>query len=496
MVHQRALRSCRPRVQSLLRALCEPSLCRLIFHSWSEDLEPAGRDELNAVAKDSARKLLPRRHFDANSAEESEPLSRNAAVRRGPAQPQRSSGFAVSTRRARAEWLGNPVLYQLSYVRREVDSTRLDRPSHVVPYPLGRARAARRPRRALLVAATGACAAPAAKEADASVFGGLGTWTDIYDGRVYAQPEATAARIAARGVKTVWAETANYRASADVVQARAARPLRRGAARARRPGGRVVPAGPRQPWPRHPPGARDAQLPHGDRPVVRRDRAQHRGDEAPQRRPPLPARRRPDAPHPARSGRHAARDRPLQPARARARPTTWPRFPWAELAANADAFAPMIYTGGAYTGFDATYGYVTRAIRLLRTHTQNPDVAIHVAGGVADRLGAGGARRVRRGGRGRRQHDRRQPLRLGDDARLRLARSDAAQPLVDQASRSRSRVSSRCSGSTFTSASTGMKFVSPDQRGTTWTCTWSAMPAPATRPRFQPRLKPSGRRHG
>ena len=37
-----------------------------------------------------------------------------------------------------------------------------------------------------------------------------------------------------------------------------------------------------------------------------------------------------------------------------------------------------------------------------------------------------------------------------------------------------------------------MKFVSPDQRGTTWRWTWSAMPAPATRPRFQPRLNPSG----
>jgi hypothetical protein len=50
------------------------------------------------------------------------------------------------------------------------------------------------------------------------------------------------------------------------------------------------------------------------------------------------------------------------------------------------------------------------------------------------------------------------------------------------------RVASRCSGSTFTSASTGMKFVSPAQRGTTWRCTWSTMPAPAIRPRFQPRL--------
>jgi hypothetical protein len=47
----------------------------------------------------------------------------------------------------------------------------------------------------------------------------------------------------------------------------------------------------------------------------------------------------------------------------------------------------MVYTGGAYKGFDATYGYVTRALRLLRTNTGRPDVQIHVAGGVADRLG-------------------------------------------------------------------------------------------------------------
>jgi hypothetical protein len=78
---------------------------------------------------------------------------------------------------------------------------------------------------------------------------------------------------------------------------------------------------------------------------------------------------------------------PFNPRGLERRPATWPGFPWAELAQNADAFAPMIYTGGAYKGFDATYGYVTRAIRLLRTHTQNPEVAIHVAGGVADRLG-------------------------------------------------------------------------------------------------------------
>ena len=66
--------------------------------------------------------------------------------------------------------------------------------------------------------------------------------------------------------------------------------------------------------------------------------------------------------------------------------------------------------------------------------------------------------------------------------------ADFAHP--GQASASRRRVSIRCSGSTFTSARTGMKFVSPAQRGTTWRWTWSTIPAPAMRPRFQPRLWP------
>ena len=93
-----------------------------------------------------------------------------------------------------------------------------------------------------------------------------------------------------------------------------------------------------------------------------------------------------------RQVRAAAGDTPLaivpfNPRGLERRPSTWPRFPWADLAANADAFAPMVYTGGGLKGFDATYGYVTRALRLLRVNTGDPDVQIHVAGGVADRLG-------------------------------------------------------------------------------------------------------------
>jgi hypothetical protein len=93
-----------------------------------------------------------------------------------------------------------------------------------------------------------------------------------------------------------------------------------------------------------------------------------------------------------RQVRQAAGDVPLavipfNPRGLERRPATWPRFPWVQLAASVDAFVPMVYTGGSMKGFDATYGYVTRALRLLRAQTGNPEVQIHVAGGVADRLG-------------------------------------------------------------------------------------------------------------
>ena len=82
-----------------------------------------------------------------------------------------------------------------------------------------------------LVAAVAACVAapltPAAgdaqsaqerRAASAEVFGGLGTWVDIYDTALYRAPDATAARLAARGVETVWIETANDRSTVDVVE--------------------------------------------------------------------------------------------------------------------------------------------------------------------------------------------------------------------------------------------------------------------------------------
>jgi len=239
----------------------------------------------------------------------------------------------------------------------------------------------------LVIACTGAASAPAAKQADPSVFGGLGTWVDIYDGAVYAAPERIASRIAARGVRTVWAETANYGATVDVVN-----PAQLGrlveALHAR--GVRVVA------WylPGHVNPALDlrraramlsfrtqsGQAFDGVALNIEATKLRNAGLRS-QRAVSLARRLRQEV------GQTPLAIIPFNPRGLERRPSTWPRFPWAELAAQADAFAPMIYTGGAFRGFDATYGYVTRAIRLLRFETGDPDIAIHVAGGVADRLG-------------------------------------------------------------------------------------------------------------
>jgi len=240
---------------------------------------------------------------------------------------------------------------------------------------------------AVAIVSVVAAAAPAAERADPSVFGGLGTWVDIYDGAVYAAPERAAQRIAARNVRTVWVETANDGAKVDVVN-----PVQLGrlvdALHAR--GVRVVA------WylPGHVKPAVDlrralAMLSFRTASGGAFDGVALDIESTKLRNVGLRSQR---AVVLTRQVRQAAGDVPLavipfNPRGLERRPATWPRFPWADLAANVDAFAPMIYTGGGLKGFDATYGYVTRALRLLRLNTGDPDVQIHVAGGVADRLG-------------------------------------------------------------------------------------------------------------
>ena len=228
-------------------------------------------------------------------------------------------------------------------------------------------------------------AARPAKTSDAGVFQGLGTWIDIYDTTLYKAPSAVAARLAARGVRTAWIETANDRSKTDVVQ----------------PAGlaRLVDALHAQgiaavAWylPGHDAGGKDLRraramlsfrTPAGDGfDGVALDIESLRTKNVKQRTArmlDLLERLRDDAgstPVAAITYPPRAFERHL---------SWWPGFPWSEIAGKVDAIVPMLYTGGGFKGYDATYGYVARSLRLLRAAVGD-DIAVHAAGGVANRM--------------------------------------------------------------------------------------------------------------
>jgi hypothetical protein len=244
---------------------------------------------------------------------------------------------------------------------------------------------------ALVVAALVVCVesthAPtaAARPAGAGVFQGLGTWFDVYDTAFYSSPTAVAGRLAAHGVRTAWIETANDRSKTDVVQ----------------PAGlaRLVDALHAQgisavAWylPGHDASGRDLRraramlsfrTPAGDGfDGVALDIESLRTKNVKQRTARMLAlldRLRDEAgstPVAAITYPPRAFERHL---------TWWPGFPWAEIGEKVDAIVPMLYTGGGFKGYDATYGYVARSLRLLRAAVGD-EIPVHAAGGVANRM--------------------------------------------------------------------------------------------------------------
>ncbi len=239
---------------------------------------------------------------------------------------------------------------------------------------------------ATAVVSPGGRAAPAAP-AVADVFQGLGTWIDVYDTPVYATPNALAARLAARGVRTAWIETANDRSKTDVVDpAGLGRTVDALHARGIRIVGWYLPG--------HDNHARDLRraralvsfrTPQGGAfDGVALDVESLRNKNVKQRTArvlDLLTRLRSE-------GGSTPVAAITYPPRAFERHLSWwPAFPWAQIAAQVDAFVPMLYTGGGFKGYDATYGYVARSLRLLRAAV-GPDVAVHAAGGVANRMTA------------------------------------------------------------------------------------------------------------
>ncbi len=244
---------------------------------------------------------------------------------------------------------------------------------------------------ALVVAVLVACAesthAPtaAARPAGAEVFQGLGTWLDVYDTALYNAPTAVAGRLAARGVRTAWIETANDRSKTDVVRAAG---LARLVDALHAEGISAVA------WylPGHDASGRDLRraramlsfrTPAGDGfDGVALDIESLRTKNVKQRTARMLAlldRLRDEAgstPVAAITYPPRAFERHL---------SWWPGFPWAEVAGKVDAIVPMLYTGGGFKGYDATYGYVARSLRLLRAAVGD-EIPVHAAGGVANRM--------------------------------------------------------------------------------------------------------------
>jgi hypothetical protein len=237
-----------------------------------------------------------------------------------------------------------------------------------------------------LVTAAGSRGGSARSHAAADVYRGLATWIDVYDAQAFAQPEATAAEIAAHGVQTVYVETSNSKQTADIVRPEAlgrlvdalnrneievvawylptlvkpALDLRRSLAAMQF----VTPSG----------GgfqgfALDIEAPNVKSPAVRNARVLALSRQ-------LRAAAGPDfglgAIIPSPRGMEL-------------RPKYWPGFPYAQLAGLYDVVLPMTYFTGSVKGPDAVYGYLARSLAILRTKTQNPDLAIHLIAGVADR---------------------------------------------------------------------------------------------------------------
>jgi hypothetical protein len=215
---------------------------------------------------------------------------------------------------------------------------------------------------------------------------GLGTWVDLYDPMQFADPEGAVAGMAARGVRTLYLETGNYKQRSDLF-----RPARLGRfiEAAHAAGIRVVA------WylPSFKNVARD--LRRSLAAIEFRTTAGQRFDsfaldieasvvESPARR----SRRLLDLSAQLRNA--VGPGYPLgaiipSPRGMELVPSYWPGFPYAELAAIYDVFLPMTYFSYRVEGGRAVEDYVVGSLAIIREETGSSSVPIHVIGGIGDR---------------------------------------------------------------------------------------------------------------
>ena len=234
------------------------------------------------------------------------------------------------------------------------------------------------------VCACGAGSARTAGDRDLSAYMGLGTWVDLYDHQVLAKPEAEVAKMAKRGVGTLYLETSNYQMPNDIVnRARVARFIE-----AAHANGMQIVA-----WylPSFTNLARDKR-----RSLAAIDFETPGGEQFDSFALDIESSLvKPASTRSARLLTLSRRVRAVKPdltlgaivpaPRGMQRlPWYWPGFPFTELAQTYDVFLPMGYFTYRSKLPSFTGVYTQRNIALLRTWTGNPALPVHPIGGIAD----------------------------------------------------------------------------------------------------------------
>ena len=249
----------------------------------------------------------------------------------------------------------------------------------------------------LLVALALACVLPAATAgaqarepvSAAALYGGVGSWLDIFAGAPWSHPRAVVAALKARGVRTLYLETSNYSHPAAIVYPAAT--------------GRFLDAAHAAgigvvawylPSFAHP----SADLRHALAAIRFRSAGGERFDSfaldieaSVVRNVKLRSRRLLALSSSIRQAAPAGY--PLgaivpSPVGMTRHPDYWPGFPWARLARAYDAFLPMAYFTNYVHTPTAAYGYARDVVVAIRRGTDRPDLPIHLIGGLANRASA------------------------------------------------------------------------------------------------------------
>jgi hypothetical protein len=220
-------------------------------------------------------------------------------------------------------------------------------------------------------------------------YAGLGTWIDFHAGKsVWGAPERAVAAMARDGARTLYLQTGNYRQSVDVIRRRA---QGRFIDAAHAAGLRVVAwylpsfARPKQDE-RRALAAIHFESPSGehfDSFALDIEATAVRGMALRNRRLlELSARLRstvgPDYPLGA-----------ITPSPVGMSPYYWPHIPYRALARFYDVFLPMAYsTMRGVRGSKATRDYLSATVAAVRAGTGDPNVPIHLIGGLSGAMGA------------------------------------------------------------------------------------------------------------